>query len=139
MRKAVRFLKTLKYDADREVKISSYDITSLVWNMPDQALMVSPNDYLGLASNVTTELKQLIDNSARRESLWVPNETRLVFGFGGATVEGLRALHAEASQLVDNVQRKMALRMFQFNKQGVFKAKREWNEVLPLSVKAHMY
>ena len=35
LRKAIRFLKSSKYDADTEVKFSSYDITSVAWNMPE--------------------------------------------------------------------------------------------------------
>ena len=32
LRKVIRLLKTLKYDAEKDVKISSYDIASLAYN-----------------------------------------------------------------------------------------------------------
>lgn len=40
LRKVIRLLKTLKYDAEPELKISSYDIAAIAWNMLEPALSV---------------------------------------------------------------------------------------------------
>ncbi|MBE7157159.1 MAG: hypothetical protein INR62_01765 [Rhodospirillales bacterium] len=145
LRKAIRFLKSCKYDAETELKFSSYDITAVAWNMPDSALMVEPGDYLGLALKVTAELKSLIDNTAKREALWVPNDTRRVFGPDAATVEGLKALHTEADAIVRDAQIETMVQLYQFSARGQAgmakkaAADRAWFETLPQSVKTHMY
>ena len=144
LRKAIRFLKSAKYAA--VVKFSSYDVTSVAWNMPDSALIVEPGDYLGLASKVTDELNLLINNSAKRDSLLVPNGTRKVFGAGAATLEGLKALYTEANDIVVKAKMEKAARLYHFseaNRQGYGSQrgmdKHAWVETLPASVKAHMY
>ena len=38
LRKVIRLLKTLKYDAEPELKMSSYDVASIAWNMAEPAL-----------------------------------------------------------------------------------------------------
>ncbi len=139
LRKVIRLLKTLKYDAEKDVKISSYDVASLAYNMSNEALTVEPNAYLLLATKARSELKRFIDNQATREALLVPNGTRKVFGTEGASLEGLKALHAELSELVDSIHRAAATRLYNLSESTGEFTKRAWNEVLPSSVKTYMY
>ena len=104
LRKVIRLLKTLKYDAEPELKMSSYDIAALAWNMSETALTVQRDAYLPLATNVRDELKRFIDNDTLRNGLKVPNRTRAVFGSGGATVESLRQLNAELADLIRRIE-----------------------------------
>jgi hypothetical protein len=68
-----------------------------------------------------------------------------VFGTGAATLEGLKALHAEADAIVRDAQIEMMVQIHQFSARsqaGIIKrasANRAWFETLPQSVKAHMY
>lgn len=109
LRKVIRLLKTLKYDSAPEVKISSYDIAALAWNMQDPLLTVSANAYVALATNARDELKRFLDNQIVRDQLMVPNGTRKVFGTGGASVEGLRGLHRELSELLTKVNQELLI------------------------------
>lgn len=104
LRKIIRLLKTLKYDAEPELKMSSYDIASIAWNMAEPALTVPAGAYTQLAKNARDELKRFVDNDSTRNSLNVPNGTRLVFADGAATVEQLRQLHKELSELIVRVE-----------------------------------
>jgi len=104
LRKVIRLLKTLKYDADPELSISSYDVAALGWNMSDIALTVGENAYLQLAKNARSELKRFIDNDAVRNALIVPNGTRKVFGTDGATLDDLKALHKELDELIGRIE-----------------------------------
>jgi hypothetical protein len=104
LRKVIRLLKTLKYDADPELKISSYDIAAIAWNMSTEALLVRENAYLPLAKNVLAELKRFILNDAIRNGLEVPNQMRKVFGSEGATLESLKALHRELDELISRIE-----------------------------------
>lgn len=104
LRKVIRLLKTLKYDADPELKISSYDIAAIAWNMSSDALLVREDAYLPLAKNASAELKRFIDNDAVRNGLNVPNGTRKVFGSDGATLDSLKALHRELDELIARIE-----------------------------------
>jgi hypothetical protein len=109
LRKVIRLLKTLKYDSDPEVKISSYDIAALAWNMQESSLTVRADAYVQLATNARDELKRFLDYQAVRDALLVPNGTRKVFGIGGAAIEGLRGLHRELADLLEKVNQELLI------------------------------
>jgi hypothetical protein len=139
LRKVIRLLKTLKYDADPEVKMSSYDIASVAWNMQDSALTVSAYAYTQLATNARDELKRFIDNDSTRNSLKVPNGTRVVFGSDGATLDGLRNLHRELDDLINRVNYE---NIITFSKSSSFPAPRRsylWEEHRPDVVLKNSY
>jgi hypothetical protein len=139
LRKVIRLLKTLKYDADPELNISSYDIAAIAWNMSEPALTVQPGAYFLLASNARNELKRFTDNDALRGGLKVPNGTRTVFGVDGATIEGLRQLHAELADLILRIE---IARITSFSKTATAGARQsllQWEERRPQVVLEHSY
>jgi len=99
LRKVIRFLKSLKYDADDKLEISSYDISAIVWNMPIQSLNVKRGQELLLVENTKRYLQSLLDNDIQRNLLAVPNGMRKVFGPGGATKEQLMLLQLEVREI----------------------------------------
>jgi hypothetical protein len=100
LRKAIRLLKSLKYDADPELRISSYDVAALGYAIPQAELLVNEGEYLHLAMNINDFLKQCISNQALRDPLKVPNGTRLIFCDKGASLSDLKALQAELEKLL---------------------------------------
>ena len=139
LRKVIRLLKSLKYDAEPELKISSYDIAALAWNMSDAALTVQRDAYLPLATNARDELKRFIDNEVLRNGLKVPNGTRAVFDSGGATVESLRQIHSE---LVNLIQRIEIARIINFSKTAAASTRKplpQWEERRPQVILEHSY
>jgi len=103
VRKVARLLKSLKYDADTEVNMSSYDITSIAYRMPDDLMRPGHGAELLLVENTRGFLRLLLDDSARRSSLKVPNEMRSIFSSDGASVEGLNQLYKEIQELEDDI------------------------------------
>lgn len=103
VRKVARLLKSLKYDADTKVGISSYDITSIAYRMPDELLRPGHGSELLLVENTRIFLRLLLDDSQRRASLKVPNEMRPIFDSDGASIEGLNALYKEVRDLVEDI------------------------------------
>jgi hypothetical protein len=103
VRKVARLLKSLKYDADSKVNMSSYDITSLAYRMPDDLMRPGYGAELLLVENTLGFLRLLLDDSSRRASLRVPNEMRPIFSSEGASVEGLNQLCKETQELVDDI------------------------------------
>jgi len=139
LRKVIRLLKTLKYDAEPELKISSYDIAGLAWNMSESALTVQPDAYLPLATNARDELKRFFDNEALRNGLKVPNGTRAVFGTDGATLDGLRQLHSELADLIKRVE---IARIINFSKTAAASSRKplpQWVERRPQVILEHSY
>jgi hypothetical protein len=108
LRKVCRFLKSLKYDADPALDISSYDIVSIAWNMPEEFLAANKGQELLLVSNAKTYLGFLIANDDYRNRLMVPNGTRNVFGADGATKQQLIALSKEVNDLSVEVESVLA-------------------------------
>ena len=60
--------------------------------------------YVQLAKNARDELKRFIDNDSVRNSLNVPNGTRRIFAAGAASLDTLRQLHKELSELIARVE-----------------------------------
>lgn len=108
LRKVIRLLKSLKYNADFEVPISSYDIASIGYSMPHHLLLATEVTELMLLESAKAYLVSLINNQAAREALWVPNGTRKIFCDGGATYEGLLSLFSETYDLAEDVKRDLA-------------------------------
>lgn len=101
-KKAIRLLKTLKYDADSEVGISSFDIASLVWHMPDVSLRY-PN-YLepALLVSIQNFLNQLCGNRAYAETLLVADGTRKIIR-SSDDFSALIALNEELKDLIESI------------------------------------
>jgi hypothetical protein len=104
LRKVCRYLKSEKYDTDSDINISSYDIVSIAWNMPDSYLIGEKGKELALAQSARVYLRFLLDNDTARNSLSVPNATRKIFGEGGADKSGLLALYKEVNNTLTEVE-----------------------------------
>lgn len=108
LRRAIRFLKTLKADANDEagyakVDLSSYDICAIAYAMGYDRLIVGADEELKLARNTQQFLDYLEQNEAYRNSLDVPNGTRRIFCTEGASVEGVRSLNQEVKNLLNEI------------------------------------
>jgi len=100
MRKLVRLLKSLKYDADVKPDITSYDIVSIVYNMPDNLLDIATDAEPLLAQNCSLYMDALEENDRLRTVIMVPNGMRKVFCAEGASLTGLKGLNGELKQLL---------------------------------------
>ena len=79
LRKVVRLLKNLRYDATPEINLSSYDITAIAWHMNEQELTVPFGMDLLLLDRTRLRLKYIIDNESYRSTLRVPDDSRMIF------------------------------------------------------------
>lgn len=108
MRKVTRLLKSLKYDAETPVRMSSYDIASVAYSIPSEWLATSPGQDLLLLDRAAQWVQFLCANDDARNALRVPNNTRTVFGVDGATKESLLDLHREVQNLREEVAQRLA-------------------------------
>lgn len=103
MRKITRLLKSLKADSKTPVEVSSYDIVSIAFRMPDVLLNVPHDGDLMLVVNSEAWLRHLAENEGLRTSLLVPNEMRPIFCDHGCSLGGLQQLHAEVHGLLSDI------------------------------------
>ena len=111
LRKIIRLLKSLKYDSDEKIDVSSYDLASIAYNIFPLWLTVPPGHDLLLVSNCRDYLRYLLIDESYRGSIEVPSKMRKVFGVGGATESGLKQLSAAVGTLVDEIDRELSRSM----------------------------
>lgn len=103
LRKAIRLLKSLKYDSDDKIEVSSYDLASIAYNIFTSWLTVPRGQDLLLVSNCRDYLRYLLYDASYRASIEVPNKMRNVFCAGGATEAGLGQLSLALDTLVAEI------------------------------------
>lgn len=99
-RKLVRLLKSLKYESDGKVIMSSYDIEALVYKMDNQQMQKQQGEEIPLATNCWLWLKKVEEDQILRDGLDVPDGKRKIFAQGKATLAQLTALRNELGQLL---------------------------------------
>lgn len=103
LRKLSRLLKTLKADADYEIKLSSFEIVSSVYDMDNAQLYKSATQHLLLLNEGSKQLQKLISDSTYRENLMSPNGKEKVFGTDSAKVVELKKLKLELDELIQDI------------------------------------
>lgn len=102
LRRCIRLIKSIRSDSDEDIDFSSYDITALCFNIAPAELTGEP-DVL-LAVHFAQFAVRVLENSALRESLLVPNGTRKIFGGAeGASLSELDRLVRETVALLEAV------------------------------------
>lgn len=99
-KRLIRLLKSIKADADDEIKVSSYDIASLVFRMDNALLLTTKNERIRLLINCNQYFTRLLNDSVFRDSLYVANGTRKIFASDGVKVEELAKLNKEIESLM---------------------------------------
>jgi hypothetical protein len=106
LRKVIRLLKNLKYDASPEVRLASYDIAALAYHMPLADLVVPFGVDLLLLDRTLKHLDMLVVSESYRSSLAVPDGSRKIFD-NSEKVTALSHLRSELATLVDQVSREL--------------------------------
>lgn len=104
VKKLIRLLKSLKYDSDDKVTMSSFDIESLVYRMPDSELHKAPDQHVPLAYACYLWLRKVETENTLRIGLEVPDGKRKIFSNGKATIEQLSALREELGRLLIEIE-----------------------------------
>ncbi len=76
VKKSVRMVKNIKNDSPSEIELSSYDITSLIWNMPNEWLNLAGAHDLTILANTQAYLEYLINRPDFTKSLNTPDGSR---------------------------------------------------------------
>lgn len=106
LRKCIRLMKNLRYDASKTIDLSSYDIAAIAWHMTDQELVVPFGVDLLLVERVREHLKLLLDLPAYRDVLLVPDGSRRIFD-KPEKADALADLYKEVDQLSADLAREI--------------------------------
>lgn len=101
--KLVRLLKTLKVDADYEINLSSFEITSSVYAMENHLLHKPKYQELLLMNEGSKQLDKIITNKFYRENLMSPNDKERVFGTSETKIVELKKLKLELDELIEDI------------------------------------
>lgn len=105
VRKMIRLLKSLLYDADEQGGMTSYDICSLIWNAPDRLLGYSQGQELQLMQSVHGYMLYVDQDADFRGKLKVPNGSRSLFCADGASVDELKVVIKHHGELLQEIER----------------------------------
>ena len=103
-RRLIRLLKSLKYDSDGLITISSFDVEALIYQMPDAELQKARGQEIPLATACWLWLKKIEDNQTLRDSLDVPDAKRKIFTEGKATLQQLISLRSALERLLYEIE-----------------------------------
>lgn len=101
-KKMVRLLKTLKADSDVKIDISSYDIAAIMYYM-DNPQYYAYNRPLKLLYNSFIYLNKMCRDDNYRNSLHVPDGSRLIFCDDGAKKRDFELLTGELNTLIGDI------------------------------------
>lgn len=102
MRKAVRLMKSLKYDTEA-INLTSYDIVAIAYNMDDDLLNFRHEMELAILESCCQYCNRLLWDENLRARILVPDQHRTVFKEGHATKSGLSDLAIELTDLRNDV------------------------------------
>lgn len=103
-KRLIRLIKSLKYDSEDRVTMSSFDIESLVFRMPSQQMQRPRGEEIQLAQACQNWLISVETNQTLRENLEVPDGKRKIFAEGKATLGQLTALRKEFGVLLSEIE-----------------------------------
>lgn len=80
LKRMIRLLISLTRDSADKIQLNSYQVSSLLYAIPDKQLNYNPNYALSLIGVVAAQLNRLVSDDNYRSKLLSPSEKELVFG-----------------------------------------------------------
>lgn len=102
MCKAARLMKSVKFDSGT-ISMTSYDITAIAWNMPDDYLCYQAPFEMRIFEGCRRYLREILNDQFKRALLLVPDGSREVFCSAGASVQEAKKLLGELDNLAAEI------------------------------------
>ncbi len=113
-KKLIRLLKTLKVDADVEIKLNSFEITCALYDITDEKLNFPELNQLQLLPVASEQLNKLITNDVYRQSLKSPNGKENAFPDDKKVIE-LKKLKREVDDLIADIKSALETKYLSIN------------------------
>jgi hypothetical protein len=103
LHKLIRLLKNIKADTESKINLSSFEITSLLYDISEYSLNKSNTKQLLLLKEAQFQLDRLIKDSVYRNNLVSPNSKEYVFK-NKSKVNDLKRMKNEVDTLIIDIQ-----------------------------------
>lgn len=100
LKRMVRLLLTLQRDASEEIDLNWYEISSMVYAIPEDQLQFNSKYCLALLGVILAQLNRVVTDKSYRENLLSPSEKELVFGTRYYLTEEVEKLKNELELLI---------------------------------------
>lgn len=104
-RKGIRLLKTLKVDSEKELKINSFHLTTIVHSIEDSLLYYKTGKELEIATVVRNQIDKIISNRFFREGIQSPNGTENPLN--DDIIPDLRVIKEDLDSLIKDVSKEI--------------------------------
>ena len=118
--KLVRLLKTLKVDADHKINLSSFEITSIVYDMDNFSLTKPKYQELLLLNEGSKQLDRIINNKSYREGLMSPNGKENIFGTSETKIIEIKKLKLELDELIEDITEELSKQLKRINENIIY-------------------
>ncbi|WP_221391602.1 hypothetical protein [Dyadobacter sp. NIV53] len=97
--KGIRLIKTLRADSDKRIVLTSFELTSLVYEIDNQNLFYQSHDELKIAISISAQIVRMLSNETYRKGIKSPNGIESPFK-DDKCLTGLRNLKEDLDQLI---------------------------------------
>lgn len=103
LKRIIRLLLTLQRDAHEEIDLSWYEISSMVYSIPEKQLKFNNEYSLSLLGVVSAQLNRVVTDKSYRQRLLSPSEKELVFGQRHYLTDEVAKLKTELDHLIQDL------------------------------------
>lgn len=107
LKKLIRLLRTLQRDASTPIDLSNYEISSILFSIPEKQLRFNSEYSLSLLGVASAQLGRVSNDRPYREKMISPSEKELVFGAKDQKAEEIIKLKKELDDLIADLQEEL--------------------------------
>ncbi|WP_258098118.1 hypothetical protein [Marinoscillum pacificum] len=103
LKRLIRLLLSLQRDASEDIDLNWYEISSMLYAIPDKQLKYNKEFALSLLGVVSAQLNRVVTDKSYRERLLSPSEKELVFGSRHYLTDEVAKLKTELDLLIQDL------------------------------------
>ncbi len=103
LKRMIRLLLSLQRDASEDIDLNWYEISSMLYAIPDKQLKYNKEYALSLLGVVSAQLNRVVTDKSYRERLLSPSEKELVFGSRQYLTDEVVKLKTELDHLIQDL------------------------------------
>lgn len=107
LKSLVRLLRTLQRDASDDISLSDYEVSSLMYAIPDKQLIYDKKKPLSLLGIASAQLNRASSDPKYVQTLVSPSERELVFGKKPGKREEIKKLKIELDKLISDIKEEL--------------------------------
>tara|TARA_Y100000817_G_C16415036_1_gene349327 strand:- start:44 stop:496 length:453 start_codon:yes stop_codon:yes gene_type:complete len=103
LKRIIRLLLTLQRDSEEDIDLNWYEISSVIYAIPEKQLKFNNEYALSLLGVVSAQLNRVVTDKNYRERLLSPSEKELVFGSRHYLTDEVVKLKTELDHLIQDL------------------------------------